>query len=268
MDPAPARMALPGAPAPGAGRLGPDTGAGTGPDGTTALVRRRRRWLAAAVVGGLVVIAAAGLIAVRSAGTDDEAPSQSLAAPSGTFAVALVPAGTRTVYVTPSASAPRAGSASNAAGRPAPARSKAAPTASAKVVKSSIPATSSTGYSACATSSAATFSMTFTETFAWHHVFINTDANAATGYRVPEVSGGLGADYMVENDLLYRSTGAKWGWTEIGGESPLLSHSGGTYRWRVSLDAIGLPGEALKVVFNGSGTSPDVNTPVLKVGGC
>lgn len=265
--PASARLAQPKAPAPGAGRLGSDTG--PGPE-DIAQARRSRRWMAAAIIGGLVVIAGAAIIAVRSAGTGGEAPGEPLAAPSASLAAAPVPVGTRTVYVTPSgaASRPATGSASNAAGRPAPARSKASPTAAAKVVKSSIPETSSTGYSACATASTATFAMTFTETYSWHHVFINTDASTATGYRVPEVSGGLGADYMVENDLLYRSTGTTWGWTQISGESPLLSRSGGTYRWRVSLDAIGDPDDPLKVVFNGSGTSPDLNTPVLTAGGC
>jgi hypothetical protein len=107
--------------------------------------------------------------------------------------------------------------------------------------------------------------VTFTATFAWHHVFIDSDADTGTGYRVPQVA--LGADFMVENGTLYRSTGSQWGWTAIGGASPLVSRSGGKYRWRVPLEVLDADG-TLRSVFNGSGGSPDAYSPVLTAGAC
>ena len=156
--------------------------------------------------------------------------------------------------------------------RPAPAHSKSAPAAAATTTKAA--GTTATraasgplaAYSACHTSSNAVYAVTFTATFSWHHVFIDTDATTATGYRVPEVS--LGADYMVEDGTLYRSTGTKWGWSAIGGTSPLVSHAGGTYHWQVALSAVGDPGETLRSVFNGSSGSAEAYSPVLTVGAC
>jgi hypothetical protein len=123
-------------------------------------------------------------------------------------------------------------------------------------------------YTACTDASTALFTVTFTEPFDWHHVFINSDANTATGYPVPGVRGGLGADLMVENDTLYRSTGRGWRWAPVDGARPLLSHSGGTYRWRVPLAVVGTRDAALPVVFNASGTSDEVSSPVLATGRC
>ncbi|GAA4672140.1 hypothetical protein [Phytohabitans rumicis] len=125
-----------------------------------------------------------------------------------------------------------------------------------------------TAYSACRSTTAAVFTATFTVSFSWRHVFINTDGDTGTGYRVPTVSGGLGGDYMVENGTLYRSTGTGWSWSEVSGVSPLVGYTGGTYRWRVPLSAIGSPDRGLKVVFNGSGGSPEAYTGVLETGTC
>jgi hypothetical protein len=82
------------------------------------------------------------------------------------------------------------------------------------------------------------------------------------------VSGGLGADFMVENDTLYRSTGSAWGWSRVSGVNPMVSQSGGRWHWRLPLDAIGQPALPLLVVFNGSGSSPDAYTPVIAAGSC
>ena len=74
---------------------------------------------------------------------------------------------------------------------------------------------------------------------------------------------------MVEDGTLYRSTGSQWGWTAIGGTSPLVSHGGGTYRWRVPLDTVGLDDDqSFRAVFNGSGGNTDAYSPVLTVGAC
>jgi hypothetical protein len=151
---------------------------------------------------------------------------------------------------------------------PPAAQSKSAPTTTGRPKTAATKAASGplTAYSACHTSSNAVYAVTFTATFTWHHVFIDSDANTATGYRVPEVS--LGADYMVEDGTLYRSTGTKWGWSAAGGASPLVSHSGGVYRWQVPLSAVGDPGGTFRSVFNGSGGRADAYSPVLIVAAC
>lgn len=123
-------------------------------------------------------------------------------------------------------------------------------------------------YTACTTADSAVFTVTFSVAFRWSHVFVDSDRRTATGYRDSAVSGGLGADFMVENDTLYRSTGSAWGWSEVGGVNPVVSHSGGQWHWRVPLDAIGPPTLPLLVVFNGSGSSPDAYTPVIAAGIC
>lgn len=148
--------------------------------------------------------------------------------------------------------------------QPTPVRSKTAPRTTAPTK----PAAPVGGYSACVTASAARFSAKFTESFAFHHAFLNSDASATTGYRVPKARNGLGADFMIENSTLYRSTGSGWGWTAIGGVSPLQSTTGGTYHWQIPLTAIGTPDNPLQVVFNGSGTSPEVYSAILTAGSC
>lgn len=121
---------------------------------------------------------------------------------------------------------------------------------------------------ACTTGSTATFAATFTIVFDWHHVFINSDADTSTGYQDSDVAGNLGADYLVENATLYRSTGTGWNWRAVGSVSPLVSSTAGRYQWRVPLSAMGTPTKPIRVAFNGAGTHPDAWTSVLAVGAC
>jgi hypothetical protein len=159
---------------------------------------------------------------------------------------------------------------------PSPGTSQKTPTPSSTTIsRTTAPATAAevvTGpmgsYLACATTTAASFAVTFTVTYDWHHVFINSDANNTTGYQDSDVAGNLGADYMVENGTLYRSTGTGWGWRTVSGVSPLVSTSGGRYSWQVPLAALSNPTRQLLVVFNGSGTHPDAFSPVITVGTC
>jgi hypothetical protein len=167
----------------------------------------------------------------------------------------------------PSASAPAVSTTAHDAVSPSPVRRTASPPA-APAGRTSTPDSPITAYTACASAGTARFTATFKATFEWHHVFISSDADTATGYRVPEVGNGLGADFMVENDTLYRSTGSAWGWTALDGAGPLLSRAGGTYRWQVPLDAVAGQDEPLLVVINGSGTSPEAYTRVVTVGPC
>lgn len=237
--------------------------------GTTTAVPYRG-WLVSAVITGLALSLTADVIAVvrlldRKA--DRPAAAAPSAAPTGTIAVAQPTAATPTVSARPTNSTPTPARTSRATATATPGRSATTAPALAATLKASAPAGTITG-SACATASAAMFTATFTKPFTWHHVFINADADAATGYRVPGASNGLGADFMVENDKLYRSTGRSWGWTAVGGASPLQSSAGGTFRWQVSLAVVGNAGETLVVIFNGSGSTPDAYTPVLTAGAC
>jgi hypothetical protein len=121
-----------------------------------------------------------------------------------------------------------------------------------------------TGYSACAAGKAVTFTATFTTTYEFRHVFIDADADAATGHQAGEVAGGFGADYMIENDALYRASKADGSWQQVKGASPLLSASGGTYRWQVRSNYGGR-----RVVFNAvTGSGAEVSTGVVPVNEC
>jgi hypothetical protein len=122
-----------------------------------------------------------------------------------------------------------------------------------------------TAFAACSAPAAVTFTATFSEQAAYRHVFIDTDTNPATGFDVLEVEGGFGADYMIENDLLYRSTGTRWLWQEVEGVRPFVSASAGTHRWRLK------PAHGSgRVVFNASDgeTSEERYTPVVTVTPC
>jgi hypothetical protein len=95
-----------------------------------------------------------------------------------------------------------------------------------------------------------------------HHVYISTDANVKTGYKVIGVGGppdGLGADYLIEEGHLFpysASARPVWPWGEqIPGANPLQAQPGVgavpvTYHWRVPLSDLGTP-SAVSVVFAG-----------------
>lgn len=116
-----------------------------------------------------------------------------------------------------------------------------------------------TSYSACASAGTAVFKATFNSSESFHHVFINTDGNTATGYQLPAPSSlPLGAEYMIENGSLYRSTSTGWAWTGAT-PAPSTTVSGSTYTWTLPLSALGSPSGTQQVEFN-AGT---VYTPVV-----
>ncbi|BCY08302.1 hypothetical protein [Actinoplanes sp. L3-i22] len=79
-----------------------------------------------------------------------------------------------------------------------------------------------------------------------------------------DVAGGLGADYLIENDLLYKSTGKDWAWQAITGANPLVSSSGKVYRWRVRP---GLGGR--RVLFDAAtANGAEVGSAVIPVKRC
>ncbi|MET9218429.1 spherulation-specific family 4 protein [Streptomyces sp. NPDC003300] len=116
-----------------------------------------------------------------------------------------------------------------------------------------------TSYSACASAGTAVFKATFNSSESFHHVFINTDGNTATGYQAPAPSSSpLGADYMIENGSLYRSTSTGWAWAAAT-PAPTTTISGSTYTWTLPLTALGSPRGTQQVEFN-AGTA---YTPVV-----
>ena len=235
---------------------------GPGPDGAEPPNRHAgRRWIAGAAAV-LTLGAVAGLIAFRLAG-DHPIPTIGPAAPATGEPEGLA-----------LSAGPRPGRSATNAGPPVSATAPAptATTPDGPRVTTSATATNRasgpiTAYSACMSDGTAQFVATFAA-FSWRHAFIDTDDDGGTGYRVPEVSGGLGADYMIENGTLYRSNGSIWSWSEVKDVSPLVSAAGGAYRWRVPVSALDSPHGRLRVVFNGSGGSADAYTPVVETGTC
>ncbi|BBH68754.1 hypothetical protein ACTI_54390 [Actinoplanes sp. OR16] len=165
---------------------------------------------------------------------------------------------------TPAPQASMAPRESVAAGRPqsgVPARSSARVTAPDQS-RGSVTAAIS-GYAACSAKGAVVLTATFDDSYAYRHVFLDTDGDATTGYQV-DVEGGFGAEFMIEDDLLYKSAGAGWSWKQVGGAGPLMSRSGGTYRWQVK------PAFAGDTVVFGASTEAgaEVSSPIVPVRAC
>ncbi|GIJ48224.1 hypothetical protein Val02_51100 [Virgisporangium aliadipatigenens] len=104
-----------------------------------------------------------------------------------------------------------------------------------------------------------TYEATYTLPFDFHHVFVDTDNDAATGF----VTGDIGADLLIENGWFYRHTGTGWNWTPVDGPSPLVSTVDGHYVWRIPVAMAPAPH---RVVFHGAGGSPDYSTTSIPIG--
>ncbi|MEV4281725.1 hypothetical protein [Actinoplanes xinjiangensis] len=212
----------------------------------------RSKW-PLAVAGGVLALVVAGLAVVyRAVAGDTGAPQTAPVQVAEGFPPVLPPS-----FEGPSVSASRPS--------PRPARlSPSTPRRSAGPAAVT-PGKPITDYEACSTGRAVIFKATYPEKFGYRHVFIDTDADPRTGFSVSEISGGFGADYMIENDVLYRSTGTDWSWAEVEGVTPLTGVTGGSYRWQLQ------PGYGVgDVVFNGSDgeTTEERYTPVVPVRAC
>jgi len=100
----------------------------------------------------------------------------------------------------------------------------------------------------------------FASPYTYKHVFIDTDTNSSTGYSY----GGIGADYMIENNKLYRHSGGGWSWTNIA-DTPATGGSTGTKSWAVARATLGetaSSGELADVVFHGSGGATEYAAPL------
>jgi len=105
------------------------------------------------------------------------------------------------------------------------------------------------------------YRMSYTGSWTLFQVFIDTDQNAATGY----ATGGIGADYFVENGTLYQHTGASssWTWNNLGGVAA-YSNSGSSAAWTVSRAAMGetQPNESASLFYRVQSSTSSAQLPV------
>jgi hypothetical protein len=107
-----------------------------------------------------------------------------------------------------------------------------------------------TDYSTCVSSGTVTLRATFNTSQSYYHAFINTDGDTATGYQLPYPSpSALGADYMIENNVLYRSLSTDWSWTEVA-TNLRTTVSGSTRTWTLPLSGIGSPTGTQRMEFH------------------
>jgi hypothetical protein len=119
-----------------------------------------------------------------------------------------------------------------------------------------------TGYFAENDASNVYYQANYTTAYAYKHVYIDTDTNAATGYAY----GGIGADYMIENNQLYRHAGAGWSWTPIA-TTPATGGTTGIKTWtvpRATLGETATSGEVANIVFDGSDGATDHAAPIYR----
>jgi hypothetical protein len=85
------------------------------------------------------------------------------------------------------------------------------------------------------------YKMSYSGSWTLFHVFIDADQNASTGY----ATGGIGADYFLENGNLYQHTGGtgSWTWNNLGAVTA-YNNTGSTVNWTVSRASLGGGGAA------------------------
>jgi hypothetical protein len=97
------------------------------------------------------------------------------------------------------------------------------------------------------------YKLSYSGSWSLFHVFIDTDQNASTGY----ATGGIGADYFLENGTLYQHTGASnsWTWNNLGSVTA-YNNTGSTVSWTVARSSLG-GGAAANLFYHiqSSGTS-------------
>ena len=120
------------------------------------------------------------------------------------------------------------------------------------------------------TSSTVTFSAVFYAPFGFHHVFLDADDNASTGYKFGWTTPNLGADYLIENSQLnyYTGDGTSWSWAPLATVTPVITGSaatGLTYTWTIPLSAfqggVSLAPTELFMI-HGTGYAPEAYSPV------
>ncbi len=103
------------------------------------------------------------------------------------------------------------------------------------------------------------YEMQYSGTWQRKEVLIDTDRNINTGFR--DLGGRVGADYLLQGDLLYYYTGSgsDFTWTQLA--APLIVDNGSQLRWRVDRALIGetaFPNSSLLLFRVESGTAPNL----------
>ena len=106
------------------------------------------------------------------------------------------------------------------------------------------------------------YSADFNLAFGFQHVFIDSDNNVATGWATSS-NPPVGADYMIENDTVYRyaGSGTDWTWTIVDTISPKIK--GYTAEWKVPVSDLTNPATTQAVVFGGNGFAPTAYSLVI-----
>lgn len=116
-------------------------------------------------------------------------------------------------------------------------------------------ATTITNETLTVSGSKVTIKFSYTGSWTYYHVFIDSDRNATTGYTI----SGIGANYLLENGELYSAgaNGSTWDWNSVAAET--YSNSGGVASWTFPLSAIGSP-SAINVVYQAATSSTSYTT--------
>jgi hypothetical protein len=103
-------------------------------------------------------------------------------------------------------------------------------------------------FSATMDSTNLNYSFSYSGSPAYLRVYIDSDNNAKTGYS----SGGIGIDYLIENNTLYKFSGtspSNWSFKAVTSSNMVKTSS--TVKWQVARSALGSP-STLKVMANTS----------------
>lgn len=115
-------------------------------------------------------------------------------------------------------------------------------------------------FSATMDSTNANYSFTYSGAPTYYHIFIDSDKNAATGYS----TGGVGADYMIENAMLYKFAGpsaSSWSWTAV--SSSNMINVAPNISWKIARANLGNPTAINAVASTSAGDSSAVVAQVL-----
>jgi chitodextrinase len=129
------------------------------------------------------------------------------------------------------------------------------------------------GVSVQLTSSTVTITATYLVPFGFHHVYIDADDNASTGYFFSWETPTLGADYFIENNTLYYHTGSttSFTWSALATITPAVTGSaatGFTYTWTIPVSDFtnGVPlATTERYLIEGTGYNPEVYAPIVTV---
>ncbi|MES2353720.1 MAG: endo alpha-1,4 polygalactosaminidase [Pseudomonadota bacterium] len=87
------------------------------------------------------------------------------------------------------------------------------------------------------TSASVSYQVTYTGAPTYFRMYVDTDKSGSTGFKV----GGIGANYLIENDSLYRYSGrnGSWNWRYL--KSVTYSNSNQIAKWTVARADLGSP---------------------------